>query len=218
MIQKFAMSLNSPHIRLVAAKLLDSLFNVLETGDVDVTSRDAMMAVGSLAYNLGADFQPYMDRFHPYIIQALDRFSNSDPSIEVWDEISSVIADCCFALGTGMNQYEGAILSATIRGLRNHGIRMYDRIILCEIFSHIAMAIGGPFVDNLGVVLAALLDFYCDLSSEAIEFQGMHFSREYEDKFFVSYYLSHLIIFRKPYLVLYLLPCVVFVVMTKSII
>jgi importin subunit beta-1 len=102
---------------------------------------EAFMAIGAIATLLEGDFQKYLQPLMPYIGNAL----NNHQSHQLYIVAVGVIVDICSAVGSSIQPYCDAIMTALTGCLKDGSAHRETKPVVLACIGDIAMAIGAAF-------------------------------------------------------------------------
>jgi importin subunit beta-1 len=141
-------------IKPVAETIMEGLLAVLRQsaeGGAGTVAEEGLMAVGSVAMALEADFTPFLAAVVPYIELGL---SNVE-SPTVFKVAVGCVGDVCRAVGEGYGPYTESTFNALLKALE------YDeditiRPLILSLFGDLAFAVGVGFYPYLKLAMAVL--------------------------------------------------------------
>ncbi|XP_043715814.1 importin subunit beta-1 [Telopea speciosissima] len=102
---------------------------------------EAMLAIGALAYAIGADFVKYMPEFYKYLEMGLQNFEE----YQVCAITVGVVGDICRALEDKVLPYCDGIMTQLLKDLSSNQLHRSVKPPIFSCFGDIALAIGENF-------------------------------------------------------------------------
>ncbi|XP_072974706.1 importin subunit beta-1-like [Typha angustifolia] len=150
-IQKLSSSNAKSIILQSADQMMAILLQVFACHSSSV-HEEAMLAIGSLAYATGSEFEKYMPEFYKYLEMGLQNFEEYHVcSISV-----GVVGDICRALDKNVLQFCDGIMSALLKDLSNPMLNRAVKPPIFSCFGDIALAIGELFQKYVPYVIPML--------------------------------------------------------------
>jgi len=113
---------------------------------------EALMAFGALANSLEAEFEKYMNHFHPFLLLGLRTYEE----YQVCTIAVGVVGDVCRALQKKIVPYCPEIITILIPHLRDTHLNKSVKPPILSCFGDIALAICGEFIQYLNPVMTIL--------------------------------------------------------------
>lgn len=102
---------------------------------------EAMLAIGSMAYAVGANFTKYMQGFYPYLEMGLQNFSE----YQICTITVGVVGDLCRALEEKILPYCDGIMTHLLKNLSSSQLHRSVKPPIFSCFGDIGLAIGENF-------------------------------------------------------------------------
>ncbi|MQL94569.1 hypothetical protein Taro_027223, partial [Colocasia esculenta] len=123
---------------------------------------EAMLAIGALAYAMGADFSRYMQGFYPYLEMGLQNFEE----YQVCSITVGVVGDLCRALEEKLLPFCDGIMTQLLKDLSSNELHRSVKPPIFSCFGDIALAIGENFEKYL-IYAMPMLQSAAELSVHA---------------------------------------------------
>ncbi|XXG39802.1 hypothetical protein AAC387_Pa01g0668 [Persea americana] len=151
-IQKLSASDDTKPIILQSADQMMVLFLKVFACRSSTVHEEAMLAIGALAYAVGADFSKYMPEFYKYLEMGLQNFEE----YQVCAISVGVVGDICRALDDKVLPYCDGIMTHLLKDLSNSMLHRSVKPPIFSCFGDIALAINGQFEKYLSFAMPML--------------------------------------------------------------
>lgn len=136
--------------------MMQALLQMLSPGSgvkiVGGVQEDALMAIGTLVEVLGMNFDPYMESFKPYLIEAL----RERVEYQVCVAAVGLVGDIARALGEKIMNVSDLFMQILMENLADANVHRSVKPHILSVFGDVALAIGPSFSPYFDVVIATL--------------------------------------------------------------
>eukprot|EP01089_Gocevia_fonbrunei_P015548 TRINITY_DN456_c0_g1_i1.p1 TRINITY_DN456_c0_g1~~TRINITY_DN456_c0_g1_i1.p1 ORF type:complete len:855 (-),score=233.22 TRINITY_DN456_c0_g1_i1:89-2653(-) len=169
-------------IKNFADRMMECFLHVFETKTASV-HEEALMAVGSVANAVDADFIRYMNSFHKWLEFALGNWEEH----QVCSVAVGVVGDICRAIGEQMINYSDGVITLLLDNLRNPNINRDVKPPILACFGDIALAIGGKFDKYLSVVMSMLQQASGTVVKDMSDYDFVDYVNQLREDIFEAY-------------------------------
>ncbi|XP_022788287.1 importin subunit beta-1-like [Stylophora pistillata] len=155
-LQSVLRKVNPQDALQIAPLMMQALLQMLSPGSgvkiVGGVQEDALMAIGTLVEVLGMNFDPYMESFKPYLIEAL----RERVEYQVCVAAVGLVGDIARALGEKIMNVSDLFMQILMENLADANVHRSVKPHILSVFGDVALAIGPSFSPYFDVVIATL--------------------------------------------------------------